>query len=260
MADKGKEKRENFILEACVDSVESALAAVCGGADRLELCVNLVIGGTTPSTALYEAVRDAVDICTHVLIRPRFGDFCYSDYEFRIMAREVEQFRKLGADGVVIGILKPDGTLDIERMKILMQTAGEMSVTLHRAFDVCADPYKALEQAKELGIDTILTSGQRQTCVKGKELLRELVMREEGRITIQAGAGVDADVIREIGVYAGVHAFHMSGKKVKDSAMIYRKEDVSMGIPGFSEFQVFQTDAGQIRKARGEIDKLERRI
>lgn len=260
MADQGKEKREKLILEVCVDSVESTLAAACGGADRLELCANLVIGGTTPSIALYEAVRDAADICTHVLIRPRFGDFCYSDYEFRVMVREVEQFRKLGADGVAIGILKPDGTLDIERMKVLMETAGEMSVTLHRAFDVCADPYKALEQAKELGIDTILTSGQRQICIEGKELLRELVIREEGQITIQAGAGVNSDVIREIGAYTGIHAFHMSGKKVKDSTMLYRKEDVSMGIPGFSEFQVFQTDTAQIRKAREALDKLKRRI
>ena len=139
---------KNYILEACVDSVESALEAQCGGATRLELCSSLIIGGTTPSPCLFQEIREHSDICTHVLIRPRFGDFCYTDYEFQVIRREVCNFRELGADGVVIGILKPDGTLDMERMRILMEEAGEMSVTLHRAFDVCVDPFEAMEQAK----------------------------------------------------------------------------------------------------------------
>lgn len=138
---------ERFTLEVCVDSVESALAAKRGGADRLELCNNLIIGGTTPSSVLFEKIRNIIDIRTHVLIRPRYGDFCYTDYEFRVIAREIRKFRELGAEGVVIGILKPDGTLDMKRMKQLMEEAGDMSVTLHRAFDVCADPFEAMEQA-----------------------------------------------------------------------------------------------------------------
>lgn len=136
---------KDYILEACVDSVESALAAAEGGATRLELCSNLIIGGTTPSPWLFKEIRKHTDIRIHALIRPRFGDFCYTDSEFAIIKQAVADFRELGAEGVVIGILKPDGTLNMEQMKELMDAAGEMSVTLHRAFDVCVDPYETME-------------------------------------------------------------------------------------------------------------------
>lgn len=149
-----------YLLEVCVDSVESALAAVKGGADRLELCGDLPVGGTTPSLALFREIRRHTNIRTHILIRPRCGDFCYSAYEFAVMEEEIRAFAKAGAEGVVIGVLRPDGYLDMERMAQLMKAAGTMSVTLHRAFDVCAEPFHTLEQAVELGIDTILTSGQ----------------------------------------------------------------------------------------------------
>lgn len=241
---------ERFTLEVCVDSVESALAAKRGGADRLELCSNLIIGGTTPSSALFEEIRDITEIRTHVLIRPRYGDFCYSDYEFRVIAREMRKFRELGAEGVVIGILKPDGTLDMKRMKQLMEEAGDMSVTLHRAFDVCADPFKAMEQAIELGVHAILTSGQKNHCLEGKDIIKELVRRENDQITIQVGAGVDVDTIRKIQPYTGAHAFHMSGKTVVESEMVYRKEGVSMGLPAFGEFEIIRTEEEKIRKAK----------
>lgn len=247
---------ENFILEACVDSVESALAAEAGGANRLELCGNIIIGGTTPSPCLFQEIRAVSGICTHVLIRPRFGDFCYTDYEFLVMLREVRMFRQLGAQGVVIGMLRPDGTLDTKRMKSLMEEAGEMSVTLHRAFDVCRDPFEAMEQAKELGVHTILTSGQKDQCREGKELLRELVKREEGRITIMAGSGVDADAIRELQPYTGARAFHMSGKKDLESEMVYRKDGVSMGISSVSEFKILRTEEEKIRRAREVLERL----
>ena len=240
---------ERFTLEVCVDSVESALAAKRGGADRLELCSNLIIGGTTPSSALFEEIRDITEIRTHVLIRPRYGDFCYSDYEFRVIAREMRKFRELGAEGVVIGILKPDGTLDMKRMKQLMEEAGDMSVTLHRAFDVCADPFEAMEQAIELGVHTILTSGQKNHCLEGKDIIKELVRRENDQITIQV-AGVDADTIQKIQPYTGAHAFHMSGKTVVESEMVYRKEGVSMGLPAFGEFEIIRTEEEKIRKAK----------
>lgn len=214
---------KDFVLEACVDSVESALAAVKGGANRLELCSNLVIGGTTPSQWLYEEIRKESDIRIHALIRPRFGDFCYTDHEFEIIRNEVRMFRKLGAEGIVIGILRPDGTLNMEEMEKLMEDAGDMSVTLHRAFDVCRNPYETFEQAKRLGISTILTSGQKNSCVAGKELLRELVSMEKGEITVQIGSGVDAAAIRELQPYTGAHAFHMTGKVVLESSMQYRQ-------------------------------------
>ena len=154
---------KEYILEACVDSVESAMAAVEGGADRLELCGNLIIGGTTPGPWLFDEIRKRSDIRIHALIRPRFGDFCYTDAEFSMIKHAVEDFRKMGAEGVVFGVLKPDGTLNMEQMKELMEAAGDMSVTLHRAFDVCVDPIETMEQAISLGINTILTSGQRMS-------------------------------------------------------------------------------------------------
>ena len=147
------------ILECCVDSVESAIAAKSGGADRLELCQGLVIGGGTPGTALFQEIKNQMDIRIHALMRPRFGDFCYTRHEIDILCGDIRTFRKLGADAAVIGALKPDGTLDVEAMKRMNDAAGDMSITLHRAFDVCRDPFEALETAKELGVNTILTSG-----------------------------------------------------------------------------------------------------
>lgn len=157
-----------------MDSVESALAAEAGGADRLELCAGLIIGGTSPGLALFEQVREVCGLPVRVLLRPRFGDFLYTDYEFRIIRREVELFREAGADGIVIGCLQADGSLHMEQMKELVETAGGMGITLHRAFDVCADPIRAYEQAWELGIDTILTSGQEKDCLAGLPLLKKL--------------------------------------------------------------------------------------
>lgn len=247
----------DFILEACVDSVESALAAARGGASRLELCGSLVIGGTTPNPWLFQEIRKHTDIRIHVLIRPRFGDFCYTNEEFVLIREAVKEFRKLGAEGVVIGCLKPDGTMNMEQMKILMEEAEGMSVTLHRAFDVCADPYETMEQAISLGIDTILTSGQKNVCTLGTDLLRELVEKSAGRIKIQVGSGVNAAVIREIYPKTGATAFHMSGKKTLDSEMKYRKEGVNMGLPSLSEFEVWRTDETAIREARQVLNQFE---
>lgn len=239
----------DYILEACVDSVESALAAKRGGANRLELCGNLIIGGTTPSPQLYREIRKTCDIKIHVLIRPRFGDFCYTAHEFNVIKEEVKMFRELGADGVVIGILKPDGTLNREQMKELMEETGEMSVTLHRAFDVCRDPYEALEQVKALGINTILTSGQGNNCMDGKEKLAELIIRAEGRVDILVGSGVDASVIRAIYPEVPSHSFHMSGKVTLDSEMKYRNEGVNMGLRSLSEFEIWRTSEEKIKAA-----------
>ena len=249
-----KENSTQPILEVCVDSVESAIATTHGGADRLELCSNLIIGGTTPSPALFKEIRNLTNLPIRALIRPRFGDFCYTDYEFAIMKEEVKTFRELGADGIVIGILKPDGNLDVSRMKELIEEVGEMSVTFHRAFDVCRDPYEALEQAKALSINTILTSGQKNCCMEGKELLKHLVQKASDDIEIMIGSGVNAEVISQLAPYTGAHAFHMSGKKDVESAMLYRNEDVSMGLPVMSEYTIWRTEEEEIRKARNCLD------
>lgn len=248
---------KNYILEACVDSVESALAAAKGGATRLELCSSLIVGGVTPSPSLFLEIRKHTDIKIHVLIRPRFGDFCYTDYEFAIMKDEVEAFKKLGAQGVVFGVLKPDASLDVERMQVLMEAAGDMSTTLHRAFDVCVDPLQVMEQAIELRMDTILTSGQQNVCTQGWELLKELVEKSGGRITIQAGSGVDAHAIKRL--YPRIHtrAYHMSGKTTMDSPMVYRKEGVNMGLDSISEYDIWCTEEDKIREAVQALEQLQ---
>lgn len=248
---------EKYILETCVDSVESALAAERGGANRLELCANLIIGGTTPSPCLFREVRRACGIRIHVLLRPRFGDFCYTEHEFRILMEEVKLFRELGADGVVIGVLRPDGTLDEERMRILIEEAAGMSVTLHRAFDVCRDPYEALEQAKALGVDTILTSGQADSCLAGQKLLAELVERAGKEIDILVGSGVDAEAIRMLCPAVKASSYHMSGKITLDSSMVYRKEGVPMGLPSLSEFEIWRTSEEKIRAAAEVLKSLQ---
>ena len=240
------------VLEVCVDSVESAASAARGGATRLELCANLVIGGTSPDEDMFRMVRERVDIPVRVLLRPRFGDFLYSE----LLRRQVRRFAALGADGVVIGVLRPDGTLDEARMAELIALAGGCGVTLHRAFDVCRDPFEALEAAGRLGVDTILTSGQQAACAQGAGLLRELVGRSGGRPQILVGAGVSADVIRTLQPATGANAFHLSAKRTEDSRMAFRREGVPMGLPGISEFEVWRCDEDAVRRARQALDAL----
>ncbi|SHO49227.1 copper homeostasis protein CutC [Anaerocolumna xylanovorans] len=247
---------KDFILEVCADSVESVLAGERGGATRIELCGNLVIGGTTPSPKLFEEIRKHSHIRMHVLIRPRFGDFCYTAYEYSMIKEEVKMFRELGAEGVVIGILKPEGTLNMEAMHGLMEEAAGMSVTLHRAFDMSADPYETMEQAISLGIDTILTSGQKNVCTEGIPLLKCLKEKSGGRICIQAGGGVNAGVIPMVYQSSGVTAYHMSGKAALDSAMRYRKEEVNMGLPSLSEYTIYRTREENIRQARQVLEEM----
>ncbi len=244
-----------YLLEVCVDSVESAISAQKGGAHRIELCANMVIGGTTPGIALFQEIKRHTSLKIHVLIRPRFGDFLYNDYEFSCMQREVELFCREGADGIVIGCLKEDGELNREQMKALIELAGGKSVTLHRAFDMCREPFSALLQAAELGVDTILTSGQQENCIEGMPLLRKLCLREDGRIKIMAGAGVNARAIELLTRECpGLSCFHMSGKMVLPSAMRYRREQVHMGLPGLSEYEYFKTDEKAISRAREVLE------
>lgn len=242
-------------LEVCVDSVESARNAWRGGADRLEICSNLIIGGTTPGVSQFKQIREACDLALNVLIRPRFGDFLYTDAEFRMIAEDVQMFKELGADGVVVGCLKADGFLDLEKMKILRQKADGICMTLHRAFDVCKDPYQTLEEATALGIDTILTSGQQNHCMDGRDMLAELIRLADDRIEILVGSGVNAEVIETLMDEIHASSFHMSGKRRLDSGMVYRNEKVNMGIPGMNEFDIFQTDESQIRRARQVLDR-----
>lgn len=258
MEKTGKEKNGHspYILEVCADSAESAIAAQKGGADRIELCSALIIGGISPGAALFRQIRQYTDLEVRVLLRPRFGDFCYSRYEKDVLGEEVQMFREMGADGVVIGGLNPDGTLDMELMENLVCLAGGMKVTMHRAFDVCRDPFLALDQCRKMGIDTILTSGQKASAWEGRELLAELSRRSEGKIEILAGAGIEPDTISKLAETAGITSFHMSGKNVKESRMRFRREGVPMGLPGFCEYEIWQTEEEKVRSASHILYRL----
>lgn len=247
---------EKRVLEVCVDSVESALAAAAGGADRLELCANLIIGGTTPGFALFDAVKQAVDIPVHVLIRPRFGDFLYTPIERQIICREIREFSARGADAVVIGALERSGELDVDAMGAMMQAAEGCPVTLHRAMDVSRDLSETMERAIELGVRTILTSGGAADAWSGRETIRSLVERSGGRVEVLIGGGVNGETIsRFLGFCPGAASFHMSGKEVLPSGMAYRNGLVNMGLPGISEFQIWRTSEQAVRRAREELDK-----
>ena len=244
-----------YTLEVCVDSVASALAAKRGGADRLELCADLIIGGTTPSLALVRQVKAETGLPVRALLRPRFGDFCYDRYELAQMAETAAALVQAGADGIVTGVLTPEGELDVDALhpiyaaaRAAAKAAGRPVVcTLHRAFDVCKDPFAALEAAKALNLGTILTSGQAASAPAGASLLRRLVEAAGPDLEILVGAGVTPANLPALAAETGAHAFHMSGKQVLDSRMTFRREGVPMGLPGFSEFELWQTSKDTIR-------------
>ena len=252
------------VLEVCVDSTASALAAKRGGADRLELCADLIVGGTTPSLTLVQQVKAETGLPVRALLRPRFGDFCYDSYELAQMEQLAAELVEAGADGIVTGVLTPEGALDAGAMRPIYAAARKaaekvgrpVACTLHRAFDVCADPFAALEAAREMGLCTILTSGQAASAPQGAALLRQLTERAGKDVEILAGAGVSAQNIPVLAAQTGVRAFHLSGKQVLQSRMTFRREGVPMGLPGFSEFEVWQTSEANIRAARQALDNL----
>jgi len=246
---------KNFVLEVCVDSVESALEAERGGATRLELCANLVIGGTTPSIFLYREIRKHSDIPIHAIIRPRFGDFCNTESELRIMAEEIKQFKNEGAEGVVTGVLRPDGTIDMPAMETLRNAADRMHFAMHRAFDMCKDPFEALKDAEKLGVGTILTGGQKNTCLDGAELIKELVKKTD--IDIMPGSGLTPESIPQIRRITGVSSFHLSGNVTLESPMIYRNKDLRMGLPSLSEFDIWRTSAVKIAAVREILENID---
>lgn len=218
-----------FVLEVCVDSVESAIAAQEGGAARVELCDNLVEGGTTPSAGTIELARRNLRIAMNVIIRPRGGDFCYTDMEMEIMRRDIEFAKQSGADGVVIGILKPNGTIDRTRTRELIELARPMSVTFHKAFDMTRNPFQALDTLIELGADRVLTSGQEESVLEGIETVRALVKRAGKRIIIMPGGSISARNFEIIRAKTGAREFHATAFHEFLSPMQFRNPRVFMG-------------------------------
>jgi copper homeostasis protein len=217
------------LLEICIDSVEGAIAAQAGGAQRVELCDNLLEGGTTPSAGMIALARQQITIGLHIIIRPRCGDFCYSDLEMAVMDYDIAQAKQLGADGVVIGLLQPDGTIDKPRTAALIARARPLSVTFHRAFDMAVDPAQALEDLIDLGVDRVLTSGQESSAWEGVDLIAALVQQANDRIIIMAGGGVTERNLPKLVQQSGVHEVHLAARGPVESAMSYRRSQVFMG-------------------------------
>ncbi len=245
-------------LEICVDSLASARSAIRGGADRLELCSALLAGGLTPYTALLEQIREESNIPIRCLMRPRAGDFLYAPEEIQMMARQIRVLSAAGADGFVIGCLTPEGELDGEAMKPLLEAGGGKGITLHRCIDVARDPVAVYHAAKALGIDTVLTSGAAANCTAGADTIGTLlVLREEiGGPEVLVGAGVNARVIRDFrSRFPQCRAFHMSGKAEMESGMRFRRAGVPMGLPGLDEWHIQQTEEAAVRQARQALDE-----
>ena len=238
-------------IEICANSARSALLAQSGRARRVELCAGIAEGGTTPSAGeIAEARRKLKRTKLHVLIRPRGGDFCYSSSELSIMKHDIGVAYLTDIDGFVFGCLTPQGDVDIKAMKKLMSETKGKSVTFHRAFDMCRDPFQALEDIIALGCDRILTSGQQATAVEGIPLIKELIKRADGRIIIMPGGGIYPDNIKQIAEATGATEFHFSGRKAVDSPMQFRNPKVSMGgIVKVDEYSRMETNPEVIKAA-----------
>ena len=246
----------NRILEVCVDSYASAVAAIAGGADRLELCSALSVGGLTPSAALLRQIRKGSDIPIRCLMRPRGGDFFYTPEEIQQMAMEMAALRDAGADGFVIGCLTADGELDGNAMESLLKEASGLGLTLHRCIDVSRDLEETYRQAALLGFDTVLTSGGAGKCLDGMETIGRLfaIRDKENGPEVLIGAGVNAGVIAAFREkYPQSRAFHMSGKTEIESGMRFRREGVPMGMPGLDEGQIPVTSEEAVREAKEQL-------
>ena len=235
------------ILEICAGSVESAIAARDGGAKRIELCAALEVGGVTPSAGVIAEARKVEGLVLNVIIRPRGGDFLYNEYEVACMEEDIRTCKRLGADGVVIGALTAEGDIDKDACKRLIDTADGMSVTFHRAFDMCRNPQEALEELISLGCDRVLTSGLASTAEAGIPLLKQLVEQAADRIIIMPGCGVNSKNAAMILNATGAEEIHASARKSVGSGMVFRHSGVSMGNPDCDEFARKETDVNEVR-------------
>lgn len=237
------------MIEVCANGLQSALNAQKAGAGRVELCDNLYEGGTTPSPATIRLGRKYLDIGLNVLIRPRGSDFVYDELEMELIREDILFCKDAGCDGVVVGFLLADGTIDEATTKEIVELARPMEVTFHRAFDMTRDPAEALEAVIRTGANRILTSGQKNLAPDGRELISELVKLAGNRIIIMPGAGIDETNIERMIRDTGATEFHLTGMGMFESKMDFRREEVFMGgLPQIPEFEIAATDVEKIRK------------
>lgn len=240
--------KKDIKIEVCVDSVESAIIAQQAGAHRIELCDNLIEGGTTPSAAKIEIARKNINIGLNVIIRPRGGDFLYSGLEMEIIKKDIMVAKSLGVDGVVFGMLTPDGKIDEETCRSLIEIARPMSITFHRAFDLCIDPFEGMETLIDLGVDRILTSGQKNKAEDGLALLSELVKIADNRIIIMPGSGINETNFPKIMNHCKAKEYHVSCRTEFESKMKFRRENVKMGsFPNYNEYAYKRNDLQKLK-------------
>ncbi|MEO5979503.1 MAG: copper homeostasis protein CutC [Chryseolinea sp.] len=245
-----------MVVEVVVYNIVSAMKAEEGGADRIELCDNPGEGGTTPSYGMIELVRQNVTLDVFVMLRPRGGDFCYTSYEFHAMKRDLSQCQKLSVDGVVFGIVNPDGTIDKKRCRELINQSRPLKVTCHRAFDMTRDPFEALEDCIEIGFDRILTSGHKPQAIEGADLIAELIKRAAGRIHIMPGSGVNENTVAELITRTQANEIHCSAMSSMESKMIYRNTAIAgMGSDENAEFSLRTVDPARVRAIK-ELARL----
>lgn len=234
-------------FEVCLQSVDGVAAALAGGADRVELCAALIEGGLTPSHASIRAAQE-VGIDVMVIIRPRGGDFVYSERELDVMADDIAFCREVGVTGVVFGMLQPDGQVARSQVQRMVREAGPLQTTFHRAFDVCRDPFAALEELTDLGVTRILTSGQAATVPEGLDVIKQLVERAGERIAIMPGCGITADNVAEVIAATGVVEVHATAFGRVESPMQFRNDRVYMGLPGLPEYEREETSVKEVKR------------
>ncbi len=239
----------SFIIEIATSDFVTTRSAVEGGADRIELCANLYEGGTTPSYATIRKCREAFAVSLYPIIRPRGGDFLYTDEEFEIMLQDVRLCKQLGCDGVVTGLLNSDGVIDVLRTAKLAEAAYPMGVTIHRAFDRCRDPFGALEQIIELGCERILTSGQQPSVTDGVQLVADLNRHAGERIIIMPGSGVRKENIKMLAEKTGCTEFHSSLREKSASRMEYIHPAFKDSTESYSNNAINPEDVKALRAA-----------
>ncbi len=240
-----------YIIEIATADFSTTKAAVEGGADRIELCDNLADGGTTPSYGMIKKCREAFPVALYPIIRPRGGDFLYNDEEFSIMLQDLKLCKELGCDGVVIGMLHADGTIDVKRSIQLAEAAYPLGVTFHRAFDRCKDPYAALEQIIEMGCERILTSGQKPAAPDGVELIAALNKQADDRIIIMPGSGVRKENIKMLAEKTGCTEFHSSLRAKKKGDMQFIHPAFAASEESYANNFIDRDDVIALRNALG---------
>lgn len=245
-----------MVLEICVESVESAVAAERGGAQRVELCTDLMEGGLTPSIGLIAQIRRRIGIGLFVMIRPRGGDFCYTDQEFEVMQEDIRQAKRVGADGIILGILDEDARVDVRRTSALVELASPLPTTFHRAVDMTPDPCAALDEVVETGSVRVLTSGGASKATRGLHAVGRMVEEANGRITVMAGGGISQQTIANVAEKTGATEFHASLRTAVAGPMRYRRQGVQMGEVHDREYLRYQVLEENVRALAQALGRL----